>query len=137
MTVGLVLLSAHSGFHRIGGVIMFFFDWADPFLLIAKSLKYLSKHPQDMFQNSANIMFVLFALSFFLTHNVLFNYVVFVAFRDFWGTVPANACCILLLLLVVLQTYWLGLLGQAIYLQLENGGNVEDIREEDKKKKDK
>jgi TLC domain len=134
VTVGLVLLSAHCGCHRIGGVIMFFFDWADPFLLIAKALKYLSKHPQDVFQNSANVMFVLFALSFFLTHNVMFNYVVSVAFRDFWGTYESNVCCILLFLLVILQTYWLGLLIQAIYVQVKNGGNVEDVREDDKKK---
>ena len=39
-TVLLVLLSGHAGLTRLGGVIMYFFDWADPLMLVAKAVQY-------------------------------------------------------------------------------------------------
>ena len=82
-TVALVLFSAHAGVTRIGGVVMFFFDWADPFLLVAKALVYLSRKPTDMYQWWADRLFETFAVAFFLTRNLMFNYVVFVCV-SFW-----------------------------------------------------
>jgi hypothetical protein len=113
----------------MGGVIMFFFDWADPPLLLAKSLKYLSRHPQDLYQTLANRLFEVFAVVFILTRNVLYNYVVYIGVRDLppWAWISR----LLLVLLAVLQTYWLGLLVQAILRQKQNNGVVEDMREKD------
>jgi hypothetical protein len=65
--VGLVLLSARGGYFRIGGVIMGFFDWADPLLLLAKGLKYLSEGADDPLQVPANRHFDFFAVAFILT----------------------------------------------------------------------
>jgi ceramide synthetase len=129
ITLGLVLGSATAGLTRMGGVIMFFFDWADPPLLLAKSLKYLSRHPQDLYQTLANRLFEVFAVVFILTRNVLYNYVVYIGVRDLppWAWISR----LLLVLLAVLQTYWLSLLVQAILRQKQNNGVVEDMREKD------
>ena len=79
-TVALVLFSAHTGVTRFGGVIMFFFDWADPPMLLAKALVYLSRKPTDWYQWCADRLFETFAVTFFVTRNVIFSYVVYVCF---------------------------------------------------------
>jgi hypothetical protein len=136
VTLALVLGSAHWGLTCLGGPIMCFFDYADPPLLVAKTCKYLSEgrrlHQQqpptvDLFQVVANRLFELFAVLFFLTRNGLYNYVVYVISRDL-GYLPFFTP--FLILLAMLQTYWLYLLIQAVIRQIQNGGVVEDVRED-------
>ena len=133
VTIGLVLTSAATGFTRYGGIIMFFFDWADIPLLYAKCCKYLSYDYHDALQWLANRLFELFVIVFVGTRNVYFTYIVYSALVDIeYRTRNSVVCQTMLILLVVLQTYWLGLIVQAIHRQAQNGGHVEDIREEEK-----
>lgn len=111
---------------------MYFFDWADIPLLCAKLCKYLSKDPNDSYQFAANRLFECFGVLFFLTRIVYYDYVVVAAWMDLSSDFVNRGCQYLLLLLVVLQTYWLGLIVQALIRQKENGGKIEDIREEKK-----
>jgi len=115
---------------------MFFFDWADPPMLIAKSLVYLSKQPTDVYQICADLLFEDFAVTFFLTRNLLFNYVVYECLwrQDFaiFDILPKAQVVLLkslLVVLVLLMTYWLYLIIKTAIFQLFNRGNVDDIRE--------
>jgi hypothetical protein len=136
-TLGLVLGSASVGHTRYGGIIMFFFDWADIPLLCAKAAKYLSKDPKDAFQYTANRLFEVFAVLFFLTRNVCYNYVVYAAWMDLSNDWVNRSCQYPLLILAGLQTYWLNIVIQAALRISSNGGNVEDARDEDLKKEKK
>lgn len=129
VTITLVLGSAMQGLTRMGGVIMFFFDWTDPPLLTAKSLLYLSQSPDDKFQKAADVLFALFAATFFFTRNVLYNYVVYIGVRDLpeW----AYVCRIMLVVLAALQTWWLYLLGRVIHKKVVTGA-LSDVREDKK-----
>jgi ceramide synthetase len=129
VTLGLVLGSAFVGHTRYGGIIMFFFDWADIPLLSAKICKYLSKHQDDAFQFVANRLFETFAVTFFLTRNCYFNYVVYSFWMDMNSDWANRGCLYLLVLLVGLQTYWLYLIVMAVIRQHENGGVAEDPRD--------
>lgn len=131
VTLGLVIGSAHIGHFGYGGVIMFFFDWADVPLLAAKLCKYLSKDPKDMFQFVANRLFEAFAVCFFLTRNGYFNYVVYCVISDLPPCFVNYYCKVLLVALIVLQTYWFWLIVKAVIRQRENGGAVEDVREKE------
>jgi hypothetical protein len=115
---------------RYGGVIMFFFDWADIPLLSAKTCKYLSKDPQDNFQFAANRLFETFAVLFFVTRNCYYNYVVYCCWMDLPDELASRRVQYLLLPLVGLQTYWLYLVIMAVKRQRQNGGNAEEIRED-------
>lgn len=112
---------------------MFFFDWADLPLLSAKAFKYLSLDSKDFYNWIANRLFELFAITYFLTRNLMFNFVVFIALRDLSDKISGRIGKILLVMLAAIQTFWLTLLIKAIKKQIANGGNVEDIREEKKK----
>jgi hypothetical protein len=127
--MGLVLSSAYVGLTRYGGIIMFFFDWADIPLLFAKIAKYLSKDPTDNFQYVANRLFEGFAVLFFMTRNVYFNYIVYACCRDLTRGFVNRVCKFLLIILVGLQTYWFMLIVKAAIRQGKNGGSVEDVRE--------
>jgi hypothetical protein len=129
-TLVLVLLSAQVGYTRFGGVIMFFFDWADIPLLSAKLCKDLSKDPTDIFQYTANRLFEFFAIVFFATRNVLYSYVVYVAVWDLPTNYEGHISRILLIILVVLQTYWMKVIIQAAIRQAKTGA-IEDVREDD------
>jgi len=131
VTIGLVLGSAHVGLVGYGGIIMFFFDWADIPLLSAKLFKYLSKDPNDFCQFAANRLFETFAVCFFLTRNCFFNYVVYCVIRDLEVTFVSIYCEVLLVALVILQTYWMYLVVKAVQRQQQNGGVAEDVREKD------
>jgi TLC domain len=137
VTLGLVLGSAHVGHTRYGGIIMFFFDWADIPLLCAKACKYLSHHPQDSFQYFANRLFEVFAVLFFATRCVYYNYVVYAAWMDLSNDWVNRSCQYLLLALVALQTYWMGLIVKAAVRISNNGGVAEDERDDDLKKSKK
>ena len=136
VTLGLIAVAIRGNYIRAAAVIMFFFDWADPPLLLAKACKYLSEcnnidecdaTTNDMFQTAANRLFEVFAVTFFLSRNVLYNYVTF----QFIVHLPRDAVWEIgcLLSLVALQTYWLLLIIQAAMRQAANAGRVEDVRE--------
>jgi hypothetical protein len=130
-TVLLVLLSAQAGYTFAGGVIMFFFDWADPFILLAKACKYLSIDSSDVFQFMADRLFEIFAVVFFLTRNVMYSYVVYAALTDEHQeeTTTRKILNTLLVVLALLMKYWLFLIIQAVIHRCGNKGKVEDIRE--------
>jgi hypothetical protein len=134
-TLALVLGSACVGLTRYGGIIMFFFDWADIPLLCAKACKYLSKDPSDMCQTLANRLFEIFAVLFFATRCVYFNYVVFAAWMDLSNDWVDRSIRYLLLILVALQSYWMSLVVHAVVRMSKNGGTADDARDDDLKKK--
>jgi len=110
---------------------MFFFDWADIPLLAAKLFKYLSKDPNDFFQYTANRLFELFAVDFFITRVCFYNFVVYRVITDLPVNPTNRFIEFLLLTLVGLQTYWMYLIIVAVKRQKKSGGNVEDVREKD------
>jgi TLC domain len=124
----------------MGGVIMFFFDWADPPLNIGKAILYLSLHKKDAFQSAANVCMGLFVVTFVVTRNVIFSYIVLhiVNLPDQDFSPSADTIVIygikgMLLVLVALMTYWLRMLIKVVYHQfVVNGGNVDDLREQPK-----
>jgi hypothetical protein len=124
----------------MGGVIMFFFDWADPPLNIGKAILYLSIHKKDGFQSAANVCMGLFVVTFVVTRNVIFSYIVFhiVNLPDQDFSPSADPTVIygikgMLLVLVALMTFWLRMLVNVVYHQfVVNGGNVDDLREQPK-----
>jgi hypothetical protein len=133
VTIGLVACSSLAGYTRYGGVIMFFFDWADLPLLTAKACKYLSLDSKDLWQYIANRLFEVFALVYTATRSIMYNFVVYIALRDLPYTQSGHIARTLLVMLAALQTFWLTLLFKAVKKQIANGGNVEDIREDGRK----
>ena len=77
VTLGLIAIAIYGNYIRGGAVIMFFFDWADPLLLLAKTFKNMSCHPSDWFQWIANRCFEVFAVVFFLSRVVIYNHVTY------------------------------------------------------------
>lgn len=130
-----MLLSAQAGATRVGGVLMFFFDYADPPLLIAKAMVYLSRKRMDMYQFMADRLFELFAVAFFVTRNIMFNYVAYVILaydHQLTSSMPFRQVVFLksmIVVLVILMTFWLGLIIKAAIYQKSNRGNADDIRE--------
>jgi hypothetical protein len=131
VTLGLVVGSAEIGHFGYGGIVMFFFDWADIPLLAAKLCKYLSKDPQDMLQFVANRLFEAFAVCFISTRNGFFNYVAYGFICDLPAGPGNYFCKFLLIALAILQTYWMYLIVKAVQRQRENDGVVEDVREKE------
>lgn len=131
VTLALIALAVWGNYMRGAAVIMFFFDWADPPLLLAKSCKYMSHRSTDWFQFIANRLFEVFAVTFFLSRNVIYNYVAYILFV----TLSKEAIFerIFLAALALLQTYWFALIVNAVVKRSENDGNVEDVREDPKK----
>lgn len=134
-TVLLVLASAFTGYTKAGGVLMFFMDWADLPMLVAKTFKYLSSDRADLYQFLSDRLFEVFAIVFIATRNIMFPYFVYVAVNsvddgDGHATLRL-AMKVLLVTLVLLMFYWFGLILQAAaYRRYENKGNIDDIREE-------
>jgi hypothetical protein len=130
-TIGLVLLSAQVGCTRIGGVIMFFFDWADPPMLLGKALLYLTQSQRDTYQQVADICMGIFVVSFVATRNIIFTVIVYFCLRDFPSSNTAIASLkALLVVLVGLMTFWFALIVKTIYYQFfQNQGHVDDLRE--------
>jgi TLC domain len=125
-TLGLVLSSAYVGHTRYGGIIMFFFDWADIPLLAAKGCKYLSKNPTDAFEFVARRLFEVFAVLFVVTRVIYYNYVVYCALVDLSDDWVNRSCQSLLLVLVCLQTYWLTLIINALVRVVTKGALVDE-----------
>ena len=115
---------------------MFFFDWGDIPLLVAKSCKYLSKKPNDTFQWLANRFFEIFAVVFFVTRCCIYSYVVWSGLFDLPKNYKGNTSRMLLVVLLFLQIYWMGLIVKAAQRQKKNSGNIEDVREDKDTKED-
>ena len=123
---------------------MSFFSWSDPFLLTAKICKCLSEKQTDAYQFVANRAFELFAVSFFLTRNVFYNYIVVsvVLYARPWALniyIERPLGVVLMYLLVVLaglQTYWAYLIIRALERK-RRVGHIEDMQDEDNEKKKK
>jgi hypothetical protein len=129
-TVTLVLASAHFGCTRIGGVVMFFFDWADPPMMIGKALLYLSLDSTDWFQWIADRCMEVFVVIFIVTRNIVFSYITWSCFQTFPNDWPMIGLKGMLLVLVGLMTFWFCLILKIIHHQFfQNQGNVNDIRE--------
>lgn len=134
VTVAVVLGSAQAGYTQAGAVIMFTFDWADPFLLAGKAFKYISRHESDWYQFMTDRLFELFACVFFLTRNVFFNYILYVYFTEYaYGEQESTSSAktslsSMLVILAFLMTYWLAIILLAA-MNYQDKGNVDDIRE--------
>jgi hypothetical protein len=158
VTLSLIASAIYGHYIRGAAVIMFFFDWADPPLLLAKVCKYLHDalmvDEMVLYQEDgttttaaqkkttrttiilswfANRLFEIFAIVFFISRNGLYSFVTY----TFWRTLPPEAITerTTLILLMALQTYWAILIVQAATRRQESGGTVQDVREEDKQKK--
>jgi hypothetical protein len=134
-SVALVLTSAHFGCTRIGGAIMFFFDWADPPMMIGKSFLYLSLNDPtttttDWYQWIADRCMEVFVVMFIVTRNIVFSYITWICFQTFPNDWPMIGLKGMLLVLVGLMTFWFCLILKIIHHQFfQNQGNVDDIRE--------
>jgi hypothetical protein len=126
VSIALVLVSASEGYFRLGCVLMFFLDWADPFLLTAKLFRYVSTDRNDGYQLIANRLFESFVVMFVLTRIILLNYVVWIALRTF--PEKARLCKMCCILLVLLQLFWFGAIVQTALHKSLNNGNADDIR---------
>ena len=173
VTVMLIYLSFVAGENRVGLVIMVLFDIADPFLHIAKQCKYASEARRMVrlhnsngsaadggkttasrcFDLLADLWFAGFAVSFTVTRNVMYPYVVWSAWSEsvdawrehtyhaglftpqmgYWKAVAAamrvgeGACMVLLAVLQVLQIIWQVYLTQAI-VKVFKGSELKDER---------
>lgn len=148
-TALLVAASYYAGFNRIGGVVMVLLDVGDPPLHIAKVCRYLAidadqKEVNGKYQTGADVWFVIFAIIFAVTRVGMYPYCVWSASVEagqVWGNVantndllllpyhgvPEIICVALLVILMLLQFFWFGLLLKAAWGIIVNG-KVEDIR---------
>jgi len=149
VTVSLVCLSYAYRMVRIGVLIMVVFDFADPFLHVAKLVTYCKEaspptsRTRRVLATVADIFFALFALAFLLTRIVLFSYLVYsVSYESFLymspsrtfkggllGEVsPATHVCVLLVWAIYgLQWFWFNLLLKVIAKALR-GDELKDER---------
>lgn len=121
------------GIHKGGSLVMVSFDWADPPLLVAKSLRHLSIRKNDIFDVWCTRLFAIFIVIFVFTRNGVYNYLVYRALRpgDFAVAVEYQIIQGFLLALASLQTYWLVLIVKTL-VRMATTGNVEDVREDGK-----
>merc|ERR1712216_504818 len=101
----LIYISFISGMVKVGRMIMFLHDPSDMLLAVTKSLHYLKINTWP------DVLFILFALSWFLTRIILFPFVpVWSTFKEFSGSFSwcysFIFCRILLAFLSALNIYW-------------------------------
>jgi hypothetical protein len=101
--------------------MMLFVDWADPFLLTTKLVRYA--HGQtDGYHFIANRLLKVLSVVFTLTRTILLNSVVWIAVRDVSEEERLlKICCILLALL---QTLWLAVTCQSAFRKSFRNGNT-------------
>lgn len=133
VALSLLHLVAYWGYTRGGSLVMVSFDWADPPLLVAKSLRHLSIRKNDIFDVWCTRLFAIFIVIFVFTRNGVYNYLVYRALRpgDFAVAVEYQIIQGFLLALASLQTYWLVLIVKTL-VRMATTGNVEDVREDGK-----
>ncbi|KAJ3202919.1 hypothetical protein HDU83_002597 [Entophlyctis luteolus] len=134
-TISVMAASYAFGFTRIGVVILLLHDCSDPFMEYAKCNLYMGK------QKLADLFFILFALVFLATRNVLFPYVIYCAHQysiledgtrmprghGEWG----NFCLGCLWVLAALNMYWGYLILKIAVLTAAKGEVEGDIRDEE------
>jgi hypothetical protein len=109
---------------------MFFFDWADPPMLLAKAMVYLSLDANDVYQKIADMLMGVFVVSFVATRNIAFTAILYIAVRECPNTSELLVLKAMLLVLFGLMTFWLALIAKALHHQFfKNDGHVDDIRE--------
>lgn len=153
VTVFLVGTSTAFGYIRIGLVIMVIFDYADPFLHIAKMLNYCKQtFPRvKPLSWATDIFFALFAVVFTVTRIFVFSYVVYsvsvesylvVGRGDGAKQLPLveavhkvevghHISVLLIWILYALQWFWFSLLLKVVYRTLILGAAPEDNRSSD------
>jgi hypothetical protein len=149
VTVTLVCLSYAYGMVRIGLIIMVVFDCADIFLHSAKLCKYCEEacdesqaRARTIFASLADVLFGLFALTFFLTRICVFSYLVYSVTvesftfmsveKDFYKGLfsvskATHVCVVLVWALCVLQWFWFNLLVKLI-IKTVQGDELKDNR---------
>jgi len=135
VTVIVIYISYIYGWNRIGVVVMVLLDPADVPLHAAKLCKYMfDVTEKKMWQFLADRLFELFAVVFFVTRLILFAYVVWSSIWEapkyFPIKLPERSCQLLLLTLLVLQSYWAFLIIKVAAKMWQVGG-VEDVRSDD------
>ena len=169
-TIILIYLSFVAGMTRVGLVIMVLLDFADPFLHVAKCCKYVSEARSslrrrnrsgaggggrsdscDLWGSLADVWFAGFALSFTVTRNIMYPYVVWscwvegttawraqslggctpdMNYLEMLAAVMQNGlgwCMLLLAVLQVLQLIWQYFLMKAI-VKVILGEDLKDTR---------
>jgi len=129
-TLVLISLSYFQGTYRIGALVMVTHDIADIFLEIGKCCLYTKRF------TASNIIFGLFATSFFISRLVVFPFrILFSAIFECMNMIPNMPCHVLFVIflctLQILHIWWFGLLVQLI-AKLVGGSKLEkDSRSED------
>lgn len=131
VTFVLVCISWWASYHRIGSIVMVIFDPADVPLHIAKLFKYIG----GIFEFGSDLFFGVFTLTWVITRNSLFPYVLWSATVESWRYIPPWrssewACVILLWILLALNLFWSWLLFKAVK-GFVSGNHVKDERSDD------
>jgi len=141
VTVAVVSLSYVYGWNRVGAMVMLLLDPADVPLHLAKLCKHLGEAHQrsnpsraKVFFASADSVFVLFALVFFVTRVAMYPYICWSAHVEsgeyFARGLPEWTCILLLETLLALQAYWFFLILKSATAMILHG-HVEDVRSDD------
>lgn len=137
-TVILIAGSYVTGHYRIGTLVMLLHDTTDIFLEAAKVINYLCPaHPK--LKPLTDLIFQIFALSFFVTRLVLFPFVVIRSLiKDAiseTGAFPGDRSLTwllgFLLVLLVLHIFWFYLICRMAYKMIVHGTVEKDERSED------
>jgi len=133
----LIYLSYEYAWTRIGAVTMLVLDPADCALHVAKVCVYIGEQTQQRrWESRADVFFVLFVISFFVTHIVLLGYVCWSAafegplYIPSYGGLPGQVCIATLYLIYTLQFYWMFLIARAA-MRLVSGEELQDDRSDD------
>ena len=143
VTVWLICISYVYGWNRVGAVVMVLLDPADVPLHLAKMVKYIGDTrgggAQKRCQLAADILFVVFMLSFLVMRLILYPYVCwsahFEAARYFSYDSGAWACVVLLYVLLALQFYWFALIVK-VAVKVLTSGAAEDVRSDDEEEEE-
>ncbi|XP_075242501.1 ceramide synthase 6-like [Convolutriloba macropyga] len=133
-TIALIASSFYINVYRVGAMVMLLHDWCDPFLEMAKLLKYYK------FMDTSLAMFATFGLVFHVTR--LYMYPSFVLRSSLTETIPllplnpmylqyyyfAN---LLLLVILVLNGIWAAFILKGFAKVLFQGGEAHDARSDD------
>ncbi|XP_036596370.1 ceramide synthase 4-like [Trichosurus vulpecula] len=127
VTITLILFSYSANFLRIGALVLLLHDVSDIFMEACKMLIY------TQWSRARDIMFVVFALVFFVSRLILFpikvlyttSYTFLTNYQVFFGYYFANA---LLMILQSLNAFWFFLILRMFYKLLSEGQVKNDVR---------
>ena len=143
VTLMLITLSYLTNFTRIGSSILLIHDISDVFLETAKVINYTSKAPgRGHLKIFTDIVFSIFAISFFVTRLVIYpRYVLYATIKDgvdHFGC-EFGGCYVyigLLSALQVLHVYWFYLISRMIYRILTTGIEKDERSDDDEELED-